>query len=90
MNGGFTLLEALVALLVLVIVATVVLETQVTTQAIEQAARAMQQVRREGPWYAVPDGPGLGIEVNEAALAAEAPLAIVSHLRRADGSLTNR
>ena len=49
-----------------------------------------QQVRREGPWYAVPDGPGLGIEVNEAALAAEAPLAIVSHLRRADGSLTNR
>ena len=48
MNAGFTLLEALVALLVLVIVVTVVLETQVTTLTMEQAARAMQQVRREG------------------------------------------
>jgi len=48
MNGGFTLLEALVALLVLVIVVTVVLETQVTTLTMEQAARAIQQVRREG------------------------------------------
>lgn len=48
MNGGFTLLESLVALLVLVIVVTVVLETQVTTLTMEQAARAMQQVRREG------------------------------------------
>ena len=44
----------------------------------------------DGAVYKVPDGPGLGIEVNEAALTAasfkfwEAP-----HLRRRDGSVTN-
>ena len=44
---GFTLIEALVALLVLVIVLTVVMQTQVTTLNMEQAARATQQVRLE-------------------------------------------
>ncbi|MDB5529568.1 MAG: Galactonate dehydratase [Devosia sp.] len=44
----------------------------------------------DGAVYKVPDGPGLGIEVNEAALTAasfkfwEAP-----HMRRRDGSVTN-
>ncbi len=46
--------------------------------------------RLDGPIYRVPEGPGLGIEVNEALLTAdsfkywEAP-----HLRRRDGSVTN-
>jgi galactonate dehydratase len=44
----------------------------------------------DGVVFRVPDGPGLGIEVNEAALAKdsfrfwEAP-----HLKRRDGSVTN-
>lgn len=47
MNGGFTLLEALVALIVLAMVVGVVLETQLTTLNTEQAARATRQVRME-------------------------------------------
>ncbi len=47
MNGGFTLIEALVALVVLVIVVGVVLETQMTTLNVEQAARAFADVRLE-------------------------------------------
>ncbi|MBU4199636.1 MAG: prepilin-type N-terminal cleavage/methylation domain-containing protein [Verrucomicrobia bacterium] len=47
MKSGFTLLEALVALLVLVIVTTVVLETQITTLNLEQTARAMRTARME-------------------------------------------
>ena len=49
-----------------------------------------QQPRLEGVVYRVPDGPGLGVEVDEGGLAAqsfrfwEAP-----HLRRPDGSVTN-
>jgi galactonate dehydratase len=48
------------------------------------------QPRLDGAAYVVPDGPGLGVEVDEAAAAKqtfrfwEAP-----HLRRADGSFTN-
>ena len=48
------------------------------------------QVRLNGAVYDVPDGPGLGVEVNEEAIARqsfkfwEAP-----HLRRPDGSYTN-
>ena len=47
MNGGFTLLEAMVALVVLAIVVGVVLETQLTTLNMEQAARATFQARME-------------------------------------------
>ncbi len=48
------------------------------------------QVRMEGAFYVVPDGPGLGVEVNEEEFAkmpfdySEPP-----HLRRSDGSFTN-
>lgn len=47
MNGGFTFLEILVALLILVIVVAVVFETQITTLSMEQTAQAMYQVQRE-------------------------------------------
>lgn len=47
MKSGFTLLEGLVALLVLVIVATVIFETQVTTLNLEQTARATRTARLE-------------------------------------------
>ena len=48
------------------------------------------QPRLEGATYPVPEGPGLGVEVDEAAVEAqsfkfwEAP-----HLKRRDGSVTN-
>jgi len=45
MNQGFTLIEALVALIVLVLVASAALETQVTTIKLEQAARDTQALR---------------------------------------------
>lgn len=45
MNRGFTLIEALVALIVIALIATVALETQVTTLKIEQAARDTQALR---------------------------------------------
>ena len=45
MNHGFTLIEALVALIVIVLVATVALETQLTTLKLEQAARDTQALR---------------------------------------------
>lgn len=45
MNQGFTLIEALVALIVIVLIATAALETQVTTLKLEQAARDTQTLR---------------------------------------------
>ncbi len=48
------------------------------------------QPRLEGTWHRVPEGPGLGVEVNEEAVSEqtfkfwEAP-----HLHRRDGSHTN-
>ena len=45
MNQGFTLIEALVALIVIVLIATAALETQVTTLKLEQAARDTQALR---------------------------------------------
>ena len=45
MNQGFTLIEALVALIVIALVATAALETQVTTLKLEQAARDTQDLR---------------------------------------------
>ncbi len=47
MNGGFTLIEALVALAVLTVTAGVVLETQLVTLSAEQAARAAADLRVE-------------------------------------------
>ncbi len=47
MNTGFTLIEVLVALLLLTIVVSVALESQITGIKIEQAARASQAVRFE-------------------------------------------
>ena len=47
MNDGFTLLEAMVALVVLAVVVGVVLETQITTLNMEQAARATRMARSE-------------------------------------------
>ena len=45
MHQGFTLIEALVALIVIVLIATAALETQVTTLKLEQAARDTQAMR---------------------------------------------
>ncbi|MFA5343246.1 MAG: type II secretion system protein [Kiritimatiellia bacterium] len=45
MNQGFTLIEALVALIVIVLVAGAALETQMTTLKLEQAARDTQALR---------------------------------------------
>lgn len=45
LNTGFTLIEALVALIVIALVATVALETQVTTLKLEQAVRDTQALR---------------------------------------------
>ena len=45
MNQGFTLIEALVALIVIVLVASAALETQMTTLKLEQAARDTQTLR---------------------------------------------
>ena len=48
------------------------------------------QPRLEGAVYPVPEGPGLGVEVDEARLVAE-PFRFweAPHLRRTDGSVTN-
>ncbi len=49
-----------------------------------------QQVQLEGACYAVPDAPGLGVEVNEDALRASQPAHVeCPHLRKPDGSVTN-
>ncbi len=45
MPQGFTLIEALVALVIIVLVATAALETQMTTLKLEQAARETQILR---------------------------------------------
>lgn len=49
-----------------------------------------QQVTMEGPVYLVPDTPGLGVEVDEAAIRKQEPKHVEPpHLRRPDGSVTN-
>jgi galactonate dehydratase len=48
-----------------------------------------EQVRLEGSWYPVPDRPGLGVEVNEAALTEPFRFWEAPHLSRRDGSHTN-
>ncbi|MGN7291982.1 mandelate racemase/muconate lactonizing enzyme family protein [Rhizobium sp. SAFR-030] len=49
-----------------------------------------KQTRMDGPFYVVPDEPGLGVEVNEELLAAAAfEYTEPPHLRRDDGSFTN-
>ena len=49
-----------------------------------------QQVALEGAVYVVPDAPGLGVEVNEAALRASKPSHVeCPHLNKPDGSVTN-
>ena len=49
-----------------------------------------KQTRMDGPFYVVPDEPGLGVEVNEDLLAAAAfEYTEPPHLRRDDGSFTN-
>ena len=45
MNKAFTLIEALVALIVIALIAIAALETQVTTLKLEQAARVTQVLR---------------------------------------------
>lgn len=48
------------------------------------------QVELEGAVYVVPDAPGLGVEVNEAAIrASQVNHVECPHLRRPDGSVTN-
>ena len=48
------------------------------------------QVKLDGPFYTVPDTPGLGVEVDEAAIRAQGATHIeCPHLRRPDGSVTN-
>jgi galactonate dehydratase len=48
------------------------------------------QLAQTGPSYPVPQGPGLGVEVDEAAAARQAyRLMPARHLRRRDGSITN-
>lgn len=49
-----------------------------------------KQVQMDGPVYVVPDGPGLGVEVNEEAITQQEPVHVEPpHLRRPDGSVTN-
>ncbi len=49
-----------------------------------------KQVQMDGPVYVVPDGPGLGVEVDEKAARAVTPEHVEPpHLRRSDGSVTN-
>ena len=48
-----------------------------------------QQVRLEGHWYPVPDGPGLGVDVNEEAAAKPFQFYEMPHLHKSDGSHTN-
>ncbi|WP_417419428.1 mandelate racemase/muconate lactonizing enzyme family protein [Hoeflea sp.] len=48
------------------------------------------QIDLNGPVYPVPDTPGLGVEVNEAAIRASVPEHVeCPHLVRPDGSVTN-
>jgi len=49
-----------------------------------------KQVQMDGPVYVVPDGPGLGVEVDEDAIKNQEPAHVEPpHLRRPDGSVTN-
>ena len=47
------------------------------------------QPKREGNWYRVPSGPGLGVEFNEKAARAPFKFWEAPHLHRRDGSYTN-
>ncbi|MDB6177284.1 mandelate racemase/muconate lactonizing enzyme family protein [Paracoccus sp. Z330] len=48
------------------------------------------QVRMDGPNYVLPDCPGLGVEIDEDAIASQAVTHVeCPHLRRTDGSVTN-
>lgn len=48
------------------------------------------QVKLQGPVYPVPDTPGLGVDVDEAAIKNQRPAHVEApHLRRSDGSVTN-
>jgi galactonate dehydratase len=48
------------------------------------------QLKLQGSYFPVPDAPGLGVEVNEAYLQAQAfKFAEAPHLHRLDGSYTN-
>lgn len=49
-----------------------------------------RQVEMRGPVYIVPDAPGLGVEIDEAAIRASRPEHVeCPHLQRPDGSVTN-
>lgn len=48
-----------------------------------------EQIELKGNWYPVPDSPGLGIEVNEKALAKPFGFYEMPHLHKSDGSHTN-
>ena len=48
-----------------------------------------EQIRLEGHWYPVPDGPGLGIEVTEGTLAKPFEFYEMPHMYKSDGSHTN-
>ena len=48
-----------------------------------------KQVRLEGAGYLVPDGPGLGVDVNEALLREPFKFYELPHLYKGDGSFTN-
>ena len=49
-----------------------------------------RQPRLEGTWHRVPDGPGLGVEINKEAVKDETfKFWEAPHLRRRDGSYTN-
>jgi galactonate dehydratase len=48
-----------------------------------------EQVRLEGAWYPVPEGPGLGVEVVEERVARPFEFYEMPHLHKLDGSHTN-
>ena len=49
-----------------------------------------RQVQQDGAKYIVPDGPGLGVELDEERATREAfQIRHQPHLRRRDGSITN-
>ncbi|WP_204114469.1 mandelate racemase/muconate lactonizing enzyme family protein [Shimia biformata] len=63
----------------------------INTKGLQDTTMFPVQVRMDGPFYIVSDAPGLGIEVDEAALKAAgvADQQEVPHLRHPDGSVTN-
>lgn len=75
-NGGFTLLEAVVALAVLAVVVGAVLETQLATLNAEQAARASADIRREADRVFTEVRLGTAPEAILAATPQEAPVTL--------------